>query len=141
ELTVRDSTGTGRFHLNTTIAVTDSQYLLSLRPEDLLLNYDTWQVTPDNQIILTGEGIAVRNFSLSGKTQELHAHSEPFGINQPLLLEFSNFHINTITEILRQDSLLAGGIVNGTAVVRDITSTPVFTAELRVSDFSFRGDT
>jgi hypothetical protein len=63
------------------------------------------------------------------------------GLNNPMLIDFKNFRIETLTEIARKDSLLAGGVINGNAIVRNFQTSPIFTSDLTVTDFNFRGDT
>lgn len=141
ELTVLDSLERRRFHLNAMMTQSGSRNVISLSPEDLLLNYDKWIVATDNKIEFAKSALAVQNFVLSNEAQSLSMHSEPYGINNPIALEFRDFQIETFTEMISGDSLLAGGIIDGTALVRDYFDSPVFTADLHISDLSYRGDT
>ena len=50
-----------------------------------------------------------------------------------------DFKIETITEIIKKDSLLAKGTINGTAQLRDLTKNMTFTSDINVSDLIVYG--
>jgi hypothetical protein len=110
-------------------------------PDGLILNYDKWTVGQDNAIQFGSRGVMARNFTLSHSNQLISINTRPMGLNNPMSIDFTNFRIETLTEIARKDSLLAGGTINGNAVVRNFQTSPIFTSDLTISDFSFRGDT
>jgi hypothetical protein len=87
------------------------------------------------------KGILARNFSITNNNQVLSAHSNSGQYNSPITVNFNNFQIETLTKLAKQDSLLAGGVINGNAEISNFQKSPVFTAALNVSDFSFKGDT
>ncbi|MDE5450223.1 translocation/assembly module TamB domain-containing protein, partial [Elizabethkingia meningoseptica] len=59
--------------------------------------------------------------------------------NSPLNVSLKDFKIETITEIIKKDSLLAKGTINGTAQLRDLTKKMTFTSDLNISDLVFYG--
>src|SRR5690606_825629 len=48
---------------------------------------------------------------------------------------------STLTNLVQTDSLIANGLLNGGAVIKDISTQPVFTADLTVKDLSVYSDT
>jgi len=110
-------------------------------PDGLLLNKQSWNVATDNSIQFGKAGIMVRNFNISNDGQSMVVNSSPQQFNAPLGLTFENFKIETLTRLVTKDSLLAGGIINGGANVRNLQTNPVFTADLNIQDFNFHGDT
>ncbi|WP_242689217.1 translocation/assembly module TamB [Pedobacter sp. SYSU D00535] len=141
DLRVRDANNRDRYRIAGNLESLRSNFEFSLLPNGLVLNYDTWNVSQDNFIRFGNGGFLAQNFVLSSNNQRLSVNSTPASLNSPVNVEFSNFKIETLTEIARKDSLLAGGTINGNALVRNLQSSPVFTSDLVISDFNFRGDT
>jgi len=119
----------------------EDAYQFSLNPNGLLLNHTRWTVSNDNAIQFGAKGIQATNFVLSNANQQLSINTSPPGLNNPLLVDFRNFQIETLTNIVKQDSLLVGGTINGNATVRNFEASPIFTSDLNIRNFSFRGDT
>jgi hypothetical protein len=141
DLSVMDSDGKQRFGINARIEMADSLYVISLGPENVLLNYEEWEIAGDNAITIASDGLMVRNFILTHGAQRLSVQSESYGMNSPIAFEFNNFQIETLTGLVSTDTLLAGGVIEGNALLREYLSSPVFTANLTISDFNFQGDT
>lgn len=112
---------------------------ISLNPNGLKLDYKNWNVAPDNKIQIGANGILADNFVLSNDGNEISIQSETQNFNTPLNVRFSNFEIANITEIIKKDSLLAAGTINGNVQLKNITQNLVFTSDLTVTDFQFYG--
>ncbi len=113
----------------------------SLLPDELLLNYDKWNVPEDNKIRIGDNDIHVNNFIISRNGQELKINSSSEETNSPININFSDFRIETFTAFLKQDSLLAGGSINGEIVLMDVMKQPVFTSDLNITNLALSGDT
>ncbi|WP_407404396.1 translocation/assembly module TamB domain-containing protein [Chryseobacterium sp.] len=107
---------------------------ISLKPDGLKLNYMDWTVGENNKIQIGKNGILADNFRLSHEGSEILLQSESNTANSPLNISLKDFKIEIITEIIKKDSLLAKGTINGTAQVRDITKNMTFNTNLKVSD-------
>lgn len=140
-LNVKDTGGKDRYQLAGLFTSNANQYEFSFRPEGLMLNYNKWTVSPENAIQFGSRGIMARNFELSRNGEHLSVNSNPQQLNAPLSLNFTNFKIETLTSFAQKDSLFAGGVVNGSALVSNLNSSPIFTADLHVKDFNFNTDT
>jgi len=116
-------------------------YAIKLKPESLLLNYQKWTVTPDNLLTISTTSISASNFTLQGGTQRLTINSQQGQGQQPLLINFANFRLATITGFIKADSVLADGLINGNITVTDILRQPGFTSDLTINDLSIRADT
>ena len=139
-LQVRDKQKKERYRIAGQFSVLPDQYQFSFLQNGLLFDYTPWDVNPDNALFYGAKGILARNFSITNSNQVLSANSSG-GINSPITVDFKNFRIETLTKIAQQDSLFVGGTINGNAVVSDFQKSPVFTADMKVSDFNFKGDT
>ncbi|MFA6247405.1 MAG: translocation/assembly module TamB domain-containing protein [Mucilaginibacter sp.] len=139
-LQVRDKLKKERYRIAGQFSVLPDQYQFSFLQNGLMFDYTPWDVNPDNALFYGAKGILARNFSITNSNQVLSANSSG-GVNSPITVDFKNFRIETLTKIAQQDSLFVGGTINGNAVVSDFQKSPVFTADMKVSDFSFKGDT
>ncbi|MBC7830093.1 MAG: translocation/assembly module TamB [Chitinophagaceae bacterium] len=118
-------------------------YALSLRADSLMLNYDQWTLAQNNIVRFNSNNgdINVSNFVLSKGTQQLRIQSTSTALNAPLQVNFGNFRIGTITAFLKQDTVLADGMLNGQVVLSNITQQPTFTSDITVTDLTIMKDT
>jgi len=112
---------------------------ISLNPDGLMLNYGNWNVNPENKIQLVNGGIIADNFVLSSNGSEISLQSENQSANSLLNIEIKDFKIRTLTEMVKKDSLLADGTINGTAQLRNLTGEMTFDADVKVSDLFVYG--
>lgn len=116
-------------------------YVFSLRPDSLRLNYKKWSVNPRNKIMFGKNGIVAQDFILSQESQSLSIRSQSSSLSSPLLLQFSDFQISTITGFVQTDSLLVNGLLNGDATIKNLQTQPTFVANLSIKDLSIYQDT
>lgn len=112
---------------------------ISLNPDGLRLNYYDWYVDPNNQIRIGKDGIFADNFRLSNQGSEILLQSENNAANSPLNITLKDFKIESLTEMIKKDSLLAKGTINGTAQLQNLTKEMAFTSDLDVSDLYVYG--
>lgn len=112
---------------------------ISLNPNGLKLNYMDWAVADGNKIQIGSQGIFADNFRLSNSGSEILVQSENTSPNSPLNVTLKDFKIETITEIIKKDSLLAKGTINGTAQLRDLNKKMNFNADINVSNLFVYG--
>ncbi len=112
---------------------------ISLNPNGLKLNYMDWTVAENNKIQIFSQGIVADNFTLSNSGAEISLQSESNSPSSPLNVSLKDFKIETIMEIIKKDSLLAKGTINGTAQLRDLTKNMTFTSDINVSDLIVYG--
>lgn len=112
---------------------------ISLNPDGLRLNYTNWTVAEGNKIQISNKGILANNFRLSNAGSEILLQSETQSPNSPLNVSLKDFKIETITELIKKDTVLAKGTINGTAQLRDLTKKMTFTSDLNISDLIVYG--
>ncbi|KQR91970.1 cell envelope biogenesis protein AsmA [Chryseobacterium sp. Leaf180] len=112
---------------------------ISLNPNGLKLNYTDWTVAENNKIQIGKQGIFADNFRLSNAGSEIALQSENSSPGSPLNVSLKDFKIETITEIIKKDSLLAKGTINGTAQLRDLTKKMTFVSDIKVTDLFVYG--
>ncbi|MGV3696437.1 translocation/assembly module TamB domain-containing protein [Flavobacterium sp.] len=107
-------------------------------PTKLTLDYEPWALSDDNYIRFTKNGIYVDNFELSKEGNSIRLQSESQSPNAPLAVNFKDFEIKTLTNIIEMKSLEMDGIINGKAQFKDLTSKVLFTADVTIDKFAFR---
>ncbi|MEP6928137.1 MAG: translocation/assembly module TamB domain-containing protein [Ginsengibacter sp.] len=118
-----------------------NNYSFSLKPDNLLLAYEKWNVNNDNSLHYFNKDISANSFILNRGSEQLSINSVGTGINKPLQIDFKNFSIATITGFVQTDSLLVNGLLNGNVIVKNIQVQPTFTTDLTVNDLSVYKDT
>jgi len=135
-LLLQDVKNTDRYQLAGSLKATDGNTEIRLS-ENLLLNYDTWNMAKDNIISFGKKGMYANAFVLSKDNSSITIQSKPNQPNAPLAVNLKDFKIETITNIIQKDSLVMSGNINGDALVQDLAKNPVFTADMLISDFTF----
>jgi hypothetical protein len=137
-LDIDDVSGKDKYYLSGILSQpTQGNYTLNLRPDSLLLNYEKWTVSANSSLTITKENIIANNFILQKNDQRLSLQSQ----GQQLNVDFTNFQLSTITAMMKSDSLLVNGSMNGQMVFTNILKQPVFTSDLTINDLSMKGDT
>src|SRR5690606_481183 len=113
----------------------------ALEIENLMLNYDIWNIPDDNSISIGPSGIQVTNFELSHDNNAIRINSQSEDPTSPIDVEFENFRIETISAMISKDTLLATGTINGDILLSELMESPQFTSNLTVDDFTFKRDT
>lgn len=109
-----------------------------LNPDSLLLNKQSWQVDPLNNIHYDSAGLLIRNLGLKYKDQSILVNNRTGNANSPIDLSFNNFSIGTLTDMVRQDSVGADGVINGQAVIMNISQKPVFTSDINIAGLAYK---
>jgi translocation and assembly module TamB len=107
----------------------------------IILNNRTWSVPLDNNIVFTGNGFRINNFGIQQEQEFISVNTKGTAITDLVEITFGNFNIGNISSLIEDEELLYRGHINGNIILRNLQTTPVFTSDLAVSNFSFKGDT
>jgi translocation and assembly module TamB len=141
-LNIKDKAAKNKYHLSGSLNQPSlNDYVFSLKPDNLILNYNQWLVNGNNRIRYFNKDINAHDFVLSQGAQQLSINSAGTQTNSPLQIDFKNFKIETLTGFVQSDSLFVNGLLNGNAVVKNIQSQPTFTTDITVNDLSVYKDT
>ncbi len=140
-LWIKDKQNKEQYHVGADMQARNGLFEFSLLQDGLMLNYDKWDVAPNNTLKFGSAGILANNFVLRNKGQELRIASQDSLFNSPLNVAFNNFRIETLTKMVMSDSLDVGGGINGQTTLSRLESSPVFVADLVVDKFYFGKDT
>lgn len=114
--------------------VRNNVYSFKLK-DNLLLNYEKWNVAPDNYISYSKEGIIVNNFLIKSDTATISIKSRALTANSPIDIDIDNFNLKSISALTSGDTLFAAGILNVDASVSDLDkSFPAFTGKATVNN-------
>lgn len=140
-LWIKDKKDKEQYHLGGMVKADKGNFLFSLLEDGLMLNYEKWQVDTSNHFHFGKDGIQAHNFILSNKGQQLEVVSHDSTLNSPIDLNFKNFRIETLSQMLESETLNLGGGINGTATVSRLESSPIFVSDVVIQKFYFGKDT
>lgn len=109
--------------------------------DGLMLDYQTWQVSQPNSIVLGKEGIYVQNFKISKGGESISLNSETPNYSAPMTVAINNFLISNLTRIVQKDTLLANGVLNSNIVVKNLTTAPAANGTLQIQNLAVMEDT
>ncbi|MBW1656861.1 translocation/assembly module TamB domain-containing protein [Flavobacterium quisquiliarum] len=139
-LEVKDAKEKQQYYIAGEFKAEDSKNIVKLDAENFILNYDKWNVDPENAIEFGEKRLYVNKFNLSNNGNELKIQSQGTQDNAPLQVDFVNFKIETIMNMVKKDELLMQGLINGNALVENVMTSPTFTSDLKIDDFTFKGE-
>ncbi len=141
-LNVQDKYSKDKYHIGGLVQSKNSgEYVLSLKPEKLLLNYGKWNIATDNLIEYSPSKLVAHDFNLTRSSEALNINSSTTEANAPLEISFNKFLLSTLTGFAGTDSLLANGELNGKIAVKNIQTKPTFTSDLKINNLSVYKDT
>lgn len=116
----------------------DNMMQLVLKP-DLLLNKQAWSVAENNIFRIKNGAPDTANIKLSYGDQSIQVNTQADTSGVPALqAKVSNFQLATITGMLATDTLLANGLLNADAVVRNWNTQPLLHAQLKVDSLTVK---
>lgn len=116
----------GKFWMDSTV------YLVSLDPQ-MVLNNETWQITPDNEVAVLKDRIQFKNLVFNQNTQEISLRSKLGKNNKnPLTISFTSFKISELSELIHYGGIDLEGTINGKLTLNDIRTNMDFTSDLEL---------
>ena len=138
-LEVQDAKQKQQYFIAGVFKAEDSKNIFKIDAENFILNYEKWNIDPENAIEFGDKRLYINKFYLANAGNELKIQSQGTQNNAPLQVDFVNFKIETIMNMVKKDKLLMQGLINGNAVVENVMTSPTFTSDLKIDDFAFRG--
>ncbi|GAA3767037.1 translocation/assembly module TamB domain-containing protein [Flavobacterium ginsengiterrae] len=139
-LEVKDAKEKQQYYIAGNLNHENSKNIFKIDADTFVLNYDKWSIDPENAIEFGDKRLYINKFYLDNAGNQLKIQSEGSENNSPLKVEFVNFNIETIMNIVKKDEKLMQGLINGSAVVENVMTSPTFTSDLKIDDFVFKGD-
>ncbi|MEO6537162.1 MAG: translocation/assembly module TamB domain-containing protein, partial [Ferruginibacter sp.] len=114
--------------------IKDGVYSFRLK-DNLLLNYEKWNVAPDNYISYSKQGIIINNFLINSDTARINIKSQALVPNSPIDIDVKNFNLKSISSLTSGDTLFAAGLLNINAKVSDLDKKlPAFTGNASINN-------
>lgn len=139
-LEVKDAKDKQQYFIAGVFKAEDSKNIFKIDAENFVLNYDKWNIDPENAIEFGGKRLYINKFFLANSGNELKIQSQGTQDNAPLQVDFVNFKIETIMNMVKKDKLLMQGLINGSAVAENVMTKPTFTSDIKIDDFAFKGE-
>lgn len=139
-LLVRDTKDKEQYAIAGEFLRQDAKNILKIDSNNFILNYDLWTIDPENAIEIGNKNLYINKFFIANAGNELKIQSKTKKDNAPIVVDFVNFKIETILSIVKKDQLLMQGLINGNAVVENVMTKPIFTSDIKIDDFAFRGE-
>ncbi len=132
--TTQDNRRRDWFGMHASVFVNDQDYYFRLK-DQLLLNYESWSVAPDNFILYSPKGIQVNNFTIRSDTASIVINSRQQVLNSPIDIAIDNFNLKSISSLVSTDTLFTSGIMDARLTVSDLDKKlPGFTGNAQVTD-------
>ena len=139
-LQVKDKDKKDQYFIAGELRHEDSKNVIKLNAENLVLNYDKWNINPENSIEFGDQRLYVNKFYLDHSGNELKIQSQGNQNNAPLHVDFVNFKIETILNMIKKEELGMQGLINGSVVFENVMTNPIFTSDLTIDKFVFGGE-
>jgi hypothetical protein len=140
-LQLKDTKDKERYLIAGTLKSSNGNSIANLNSQNLVLNYEKWNLSEENLVSLGKNGIYITNFNLNKDNNSIKIQSESEQPNAPLSVDFKDFEIETITNVAQKSDLQIGGKINGNALIQDLQKSPIFTSGLTIDNFTFQKDT
>jgi hypothetical protein len=108
------------YHVAYDVGLDRDTISVHIDPEDLILNKNSWNIPPTNQVLYFENNLNFRDFSFTQNGQELSLIKNIEGFTEEnIAILFKNFRLSTLTSLLNPEEILAGGKLNGQLVVEN----------------------
>jgi len=139
-LEVQDAKEKQQYYVAGNLTNEGAKNIFKIDAESFVLNYEKWTIDPENAVEFGDKRLYINKFFLSNAGNELKIQSKGSENNAPLQVDFVNFNIETVLNIVKKDKLLMQGLINGSALVENVMTEPTFTSDLKIDDFAFKGE-
>ena len=139
-LEVKDAKDKQQYFIAGEFKAEDSKNIFKIDAQNFVLNYDKWNIDPENVVEFGGKRLYINKFNLENSENQLKIQSQGTQDNAPLQVDFVNFKIETIMNMVKKDKLLMQGLINGNALVENVMIKPTFISDIKIDDFAFKGE-
>jgi hypothetical protein len=140
ELEVKDASKKQQYFMAGELLHNKAKNILKIEPSNFILNYDKWNINKENTIEFGDNQLYIDQFYLENSGNELKIQSQATQNNAPIQVDFVNFKIETILNLVKKDKLWMQGLINGSALVENVMTNPTFTSDLKIDKFAFKGE-
>ena len=139
-LQLKDIKDVERYLLAGTLKTVNGNSEIAFINDNLKLNYEKWTIADNNIIKMGANGIYINDFLLTNGANEFAVNSENEKPNAPINVDFKDFNLSTLTNIVASD-FEVGGKINGSTQITNLKTSPIFVADLAIENFAIKQDT
>lgn len=115
-------------------------YNIRILNSELVVNDKTWNITPDNEIMLGKNKVVINNFNISHSDQKVTLTSNNASLDSAsFLIKLQNLYIGDFSQFFMTNPQLEG-IANGTIQIDDPLGNMMATADIEASGFRMNND-
>jgi translocation and assembly module TamB len=113
-------------------------YKFHFNTDGIVFQNVPWNIPSDNELLFRKNKFIAHNVVLRGAGQSLSLKStDEKNDRSPLKIEFNDFNLATLSQVVEHESGLLGGALSGNVVLQNLGKQMAFTSDLAIKDFSF----
>ncbi len=123
-----------RFRIGGFMQQNDDEYWFSFdRP--MILNGDTWTNLEGNKLVIAPEGLTFDRFGFQNGARMFQLNTpDTLEGKSPLQLEFKNFPLDELSELISFEGIEVAGTINGKATIYDLKEGLNFISDISIND-------
>jgi len=124
--------------ISSQITKNKANYKLVLNPKDFYIMNNRWNVAADNYIEFGKQGFLIHHLFINKAGSQINIASVNDKFNDDLNIEINNFKLDDIFEIIKKDTSLVKGNVDGNVFLKRTNKTYGIIAKAEIKDLFFR---
>ena len=139
DLGVNDTLGEKLLNIAATVETPGEEMRFHIVPENFILDGKAWAIPAENLIIVAPKRLELQSFSWQNEQQKFIL-TNPAGSYDAMGIEMRKFEIASITSIINPKQIPLSGSIDGKIDLKDLFTTPAFTADLQVNFLKVLGN-
>ena len=133
-----DSIQNKKLLIRSQITKNGTNYKLMLDPKEFYLMNDRWDIATDNYIEFGKQGFLIHHLFINKTESQINIASVHDQFNHDLNIAVKNFKLDEISEIVKKDTSLIRGNLDGNVLLKRINKTYGIIADAKISNLIVR---
>jgi len=127
-------------NVSSEISKEDDTFRVHLLPENLILNYEEWDIPASNEAFFKDKFADFNDFRLSRNNQVFEISDQIADVEKEHVgVQFQNFELATLLNYLNPKDTLAMGNLNGNLIIEEPFINNGLLADLQIKEFNVKG--
>lgn len=135
-LLVENEVADSLFHVDAVAERKMDSLFWTLKPENLILNAEPWNMHPENRIYFDTANLQIKNLIFERNQQLFELKTELKEEVTALQLNFENFRIENFFAIINAEESPVKGVLKGGIVLEDLKNLMAFSASLKLDSLN-----
>ncbi|ADR22286.1 hypothetical protein MATR_00730 [Marivirga tractuosa] len=135
-LFMEDAMADSLFHVDAVAERKEDSLFWSLKPENLILNAENWNMDPENRLYFDTANIVIQSMVFERNKQLFEVRTERKEEATALQFNFENFRIENFFAIINAEESPVKGILKGGVVLEDLKNLLAFSASLDIDSLN-----